>query len=82
MQIYCVPLRVREYVDHCVGCDNIVPFDSNGHCWICGCDMPFGSIDDDTLTQEMFEAENRKEWFEIKVSDKPIFKTPTAGRMR
>jgi len=79
MKIECVSLKVFEFVDHCLGCDNIVPFDSNGHCWICGCDMPFGGIDDDTLSQEMFEAENKLSLFEIKADDRPTFNSLIFG---
>lgn len=61
-------------IDHCLGCDNIIPFDSDGHCWLCGCDMPFGSIDDDELTQQDFDKEHTWVYFEIKTNDKPIFK--------
>lgn len=75
MKINCLPLSVTEYVDHCICCDNIVPFDWNGHCWICGSDMPFGSIDDEELTQEMFEYENRVSKFTIMPKDTPLIKS-------
>lgn len=63
--ITCIPLKVYTYVAHCIGCDNIVPFDGNGHCWICGCDHPHSSIDDEDIPEGDFEKENRLEWFII-----------------
>lgn len=79
--INCIPFKYTGIVDHCIGCDNIIPFDGNGHCFICGCDHPHSSIDDESISQEDFESEvNLFESFIINPNDRPIFKTPPDGQ--
>lgn len=40
--IFCVPLNILSLVHLCSGCGRTTPFDSNWHCWFCGCDPPSG----------------------------------------
>lgn len=50
MEILCKPLGATFYF--CIECDRVTPFDGNSHCFVCGCDCPFGELNDPSITQE------------------------------
>ena len=53
MEINCIPLK--ENFEFCINCDMITPFDSNAHCYICGCDHPLGDFNDYSIPIEEWD---------------------------
>jgi len=64
--INCLPFKETGLLHHCVGCDRLTIFDSDYHCWFCGCDPPSGVGTD--------PDENRDNWADWIVIYKVTFK--------
>lgn len=56
--IKCQPLIAFYYF--CIECDKIRPFNGDSHCFICGCDCPFGELNDYSISQEEWDSENKR----------------------
>jgi len=58
IKIQCLPFY--GCTDFCIQCDRVTIFDSNLHCYGCGCDSPVGESNDYSISSDEFENYYKK----------------------